>query len=108
MPEQDPLPDGTNFFAVLVTPLTRPQVAALFADHGWRVRHASRSSYMVRTDWCELVLEGAQPFLLHGPVAALLTNASRIVQLCRDAGIACTAECYGEDGDLLKVLTTHD
>ena len=108
MDEPDQLPDGSNFFAVLVTPLTRQQVAAAFADEGWRVRHASRTSYEVRTPWAELVLDGATPFLLHGPVAGLLLNAPRIIGLCRDAGIECTAECYGEEGELLTVISTRD
>lgn len=108
MTAHDDLPDGSNFFAVLVTTRTRQEVAGAFADEGWRVRPASRTSYHIRSAWAELVLDGASPFLLHGPMAAVLSNAPQVVQFCRRMGIGCTAECYGEDGDLLKVFTTAD
>jgi hypothetical protein len=95
------LPDGSNFFASLTAALSRAQVAALFGATGWSVRKAGWDEFEVRCPWGDLIIEGDEPVLLHGPVNGVIENAYSILAPLRDAGIAYRAECYGDDRVLL-------
>lgn len=95
------LPDVSNFFASLTAALSKAQVAALFGATGWSVRKAGWDEFEVRCPWGELIIEGDEPVLLHGPVDGVIENAESILAPLRSAGIAYEAACYGEDRVLL-------
>jgi hypothetical protein len=100
------IPDTSNFFSSLQTPLSREQVAGLFGALGWQVRKCSWVDYEVISDWAELVIEAEGPILMHGPVADLPARAEEVVAPLRAAGVSFTAECYGLEParELLLVL----
>jgi hypothetical protein len=98
------LPDGSNFFSALDTPLSREEIAGLYGARGWRVRKCSWVDYEVISDWAELVIEAESPILMHGPVADLPARAEELVAPLREAGVSFTAECYGPDRELLLEL----
>jgi hypothetical protein len=91
------MPDCSNFFSSLHTPLSREQVAGLYGALGWRVRKCSWVDYEVVCDWAELVIEAESPILIHGPVADVLARAEELVGPLRAAGVSFTAECYGPE-----------
>jgi hypothetical protein len=95
------LPDTSNFFASLTRALSTAQIAALLGATGWSVRKAGWAEFEVRCAWGELIIEGDEPVLLHGPVQRVIENAEAILAPLRSAGIAYRAECYGDDHVLL-------
>lgn len=95
-------PDTANFYSSLHTTLTREQVANLFRPLGFAVRKCSWVDYEIVSDWAELVIESEGPILMRGPVADVLANAQRILMRLHEVGIAYTAECYDENGELLQ------
>jgi hypothetical protein len=96
------IPDGSNFFASLHTPLSRRQVAELFAPLRWRARRRGWADYEVICPFAELVIEAESSILLHGPIADVWENAEHVLVTLRDAGVAYTAESYDEGGRLLR------
>lgn len=98
------LPDRSNFFASLTTSLSKASVARLYEARGWSRRQCSRADFEVGCSWAELTIDGDVPILLHGPVANVAANAHRILQPLQEAGIAYTAECYGENKELLETF----
>jgi hypothetical protein len=98
----DAIPEGSNFFGSLVTSLSKGEIAQLYGAAGWTVRKCSWVDFEIRCAWAELIIDGDSPILLHGSVADVLVNADRILEPLVKAGIAHTAECYGEDEVLLK------
>ncbi len=98
------MPDGSNFYSALDTPLSPEQVAGLYRTLGWQVRKCSWVDYEVISDWAELVIEGDGPVLMHGAVADLPARAEELVAPLRAAGISFTAECYGPAPDQQLLL----
>ena len=105
MNEIDALPGGGNFFGSLYTALSKQDVAQLYELRGWRVRKCTSVDFEVRCPWAELVINGEHPILLHGPVADVVTNAERILEPLRRAGVSYSAESYGEQDELLGEYT---
>jgi hypothetical protein len=93
------MPDSSNFFILLHTPLSREKVAGLYEALGWQVRKCSWVDYEVISDWAELVIEAEGPILMHGSVADLPSRAEELVAPLRAAGVSFTAECYGPGPD---------
>jgi hypothetical protein len=89
----DDIPDRSNFFASLHTPLSPRRLAGLFARLGWSVRKCSWTDYEIRSPFAGLVIEAESPILMHGLVAEVKTNAERILAPLREAGMGHTAEC---------------
>ena len=75
------LPDGANFFSSLETSLSRKQIAALFERQGWDVSKAGWEEYEVQSNFAELIIEAEKPVLIHGPVADVLENGPKIVDI---------------------------
>jgi hypothetical protein len=98
----DDIPDRSNFFASLDTPLSRRSVAGLFARLGWSVRKCSWADYEIRSPFAELFIEAEWPILMHGPVAEVEANVERILAPLRQAGVGYAAKCYDAGGDLLR------
>jgi hypothetical protein len=96
------IPDRSNFFASLHTPLSRRRLVGLFARLGWSVRKCSRTDYEIRSPFAELVIEAESPILMHGPVAEVAANVERILAPLREAGVGHTAECHDADGHHLR------
>lgn len=98
------IPDATNLYGTVRTSLTKAELAAVFAAHGWRTRKCSWIDYELRSTFGELILEADDPLLLHGPVADVLANAPRIADVLRAAHASFSLECYAPDRETL--LTT--
>jgi hypothetical protein len=96
-------PDESNLFGSLETSLTRERLATLFASFGWKVRKCSWTDYEVCSDIAELVIEGENPILIHGPVADLLANHPRIIDPLSHAGVSYSLECYDENRELVHL-----
>src|SRR5688572_24272783 len=92
------IPDSTNLFGTIDTALTHEKVAAVFAAAGWTTRRSGFDEFMLESPFAELILEGDQKSLLHGPVANLLVNAQRIADILRQAKLPFSLECYSETG----------
>jgi ribosomal-protein-alanine N-acetyltransferase len=99
---QAALPEGSNFYAVLGSALSKRQIAEALAGQGWAVRRCARDDYELRSHGIELTLDGHGEWLLHGRVAAIGQRARRIVQVLDALGVACRAECYDDDGALMS------
>lgn len=97
-------PEGSNFFGTAPAPATAEAVAAAYARAGWAVRACGWTEWEARSDFAELVVEGAGPVLLHGPVADVAANAGRATAPLREAGVPHSAECYDVDGELLATV----
>lgn len=91
------IPDGSNFFSVLHTTLTKEQIAQLYGKLGWSVRKCSWVDYEIECEWAELVIDSDSPILMHGSVADVETRAKEIVAPLREAGIEFSAEAYGPE-----------
>lgn len=102
MSEHDELPDGSKLFASLTTSLSKEQVAQLYGSRGWVIRKCSWHDFEVRSPWAELVIDGESPILLHGPVAQVEKNAATILAVLKESRVSYTAECYGDDNELLS------
>ena len=102
MSDQEEIPDGSNFYASLTTTLSKVRVADLYGRRGWSVRECAWDEFEVCCSWADLVIDGESPILLHGPVARVEENAARILGVLREFGVAYSAECYGEDCQLLR------
>lgn len=98
------LPDGSNLFASVRTGAGAEAVAAAYARAGWPVRACGWAEWEARCDFAELVVEGGDPVLVHGPVADVVANAGRAMAPLREAGIPFDAECYDAAGALLAEL----
>jgi hypothetical protein len=96
------LPDTSNFHSALDTNLSRQQIAELFRPLATRIRKRGWEEFEVFCPWAELIIEAESPILMHGTVANVLVNTERILLLLREAGVAYSAECYGESGKLLQ------
>jgi hypothetical protein len=100
----DGLPDGSNLFATVHAAAGAEAVARAYARAGWTVRACGWTEWEARCAFAELVVEGTDPVLVHGPVADVVANAERAVAPLREAGIPFRAECYDADGALLAEL----
>jgi len=89
------IPDYPNLYCSLNTSLSRKQIAGLYAAIGWEVRKCTWTDFEVFGPWCELVIEGESPILMHGSVADILVHAAEIVAPLRAGCISFTVECYG-------------
>jgi hypothetical protein len=98
------LPNTENIHCALHTTLSRQQVADLLRPLGGTIRKCAWDELELRCPWAELIIESESPVLLHGSVADLLTNADRLLSPMREAGVAYTAECHDEDGELVREL----
>ena len=98
------LPDGSNLFAAVRAGMGAEAVAGAYARAGWRVRACGWTEWEARSGFAELVVEGADPVLVHGPVADVVANAGRAMAPLREAGIPFRAECYDAGGALLAEL----
>lgn len=98
----DSIPDGSNFFSSLETTLPRQRVADLFRSLGFAVRKYGDGDFEVVCGWAELFIEAESPILMHGGVAGVVANAEKILARLRDAGIEYSADCYNENGELLR------
>jgi hypothetical protein len=96
------IPSHTNFSSALHTGSSRRRVAELYRPLGWEVRKCGWSEYEMRCPFAELVIEAESPFLMHGEVADVITNAERILAPLREAGVSYSAEIYDEQGELLR------
>ncbi|RBP46176.1 hypothetical protein DES53_102562 [Roseimicrobium gellanilyticum] len=101
MSEELPLRDGSNFFGSLFTNLEKKEIAEKFAVQGWSARKATWHDYEVLCEWAELIIEGNEPILFHGPIENPDTNIDRILKTLRDAGIGYSGEYYDETGGLV-------
>ena len=97
-------PDSSNFFSSLKTELSRRQVAHLYEPLGWAIGKCSWTDYGIQSPWADLIIEAESPVLMHGPVANVLVNAEHILSPLRAAGVAYSAECYDEAGNLLREI----
>ena len=95
------IPDCTNFYCSVDAQDGPEELARLFAQPDWRVRKCSWIDYEARSDFAELVIASSGPILVHGPVANVLVNSLRIVDLFAAAGLSVTFECYDEGHELL-------
>ncbi|MEW5928043.1 MAG: hypothetical protein AB1941_11205 [Gemmatimonadota bacterium] len=104
MTEPHGLPDGSNFFSSVRGGAGAEAVRDAYARAGWSVRACGRAEWEAASPFAELVVEGADPVLVHGAVADIVRNAERAVAPLSEAGIPFHAECYGADGALLAEL----
>lgn len=98
------LPEGSSLFATVRGGADAEAVVRAYAGAGWRVRACGWAEWEARSDIAELVVEGADPVLVHGPVADVAAHAERALAPLREAGIPFHAEGYGADGALLAEL----
>ena len=91
--------DGSNFYSVLNTALSKAQVATLYSVLGWKIRKCTWVDYEIESDWAALVIEADSPILMHGNVTDPLARVDELVAPLRAANIAFTAECYSESPD---------
>jgi len=98
------LPDGSNLFATVRASGGAEAVARAYARAGWAVRACGWTEWEARCGFAELVVEAADPVLVHGPVGDVAANAERAVAPLREAGIPFHAECYDAEGALLAEL----
>ncbi len=102
------LPNASNFHCALRTNLSRQQVAELFRPLATTIRKCAWDEYEVHCPWAELIVEAESPVLLHGAVADVLANAARLLAPLQEAGVVYTAECYDEDGELLREFCSQE
>lgn len=95
------LPDRSNFFASVRSGATAERVMRAYERAGWEVRACGWTEWEAASAFAELVVEGADPVLVHGAVAGVPESADRAVAPLREAGVPFSAECYGADGGLL-------
>ena len=101
------IPSEPNLFGSLDTDLMPERVAALFEAAGWTVRRCARTDYEVFAPFAELVIEGRNPVLIHGPVADVLANVGRVAEPLTRARLGYSFECYGTDRELLRTVTSR-
>ncbi len=104
MTQEQELSERSNFYASIDTRLRRQEIARLFVASGWSTRKCGFHEYELGSDFAELVLEADGPFLLHGLVRDVLTNAHQIATVLRKADIQFVLECYSEDGTLMAEI----
>src|SRR4051812_11652474 len=100
------LPESSNFFCLLQTPLSRAEVADRYRRHGWQLRKSSWTDYEVALPWATLVIESEKPTLVHGTVVNVLSHLDELLAPLRASEIAFKVECYGTDGALLQECTS--
>jgi hypothetical protein len=98
------LPEGSNLFASVPSGATAEAVSRAYARAGWAVRASGRAEWEATCDVAELVVEGADPVLVHGAVSDVLRDAEQALAPLRRAGIPFHAECYDPGGALLAEL----
>ncbi|MBO0698817.1 MAG: hypothetical protein J2P46_10515 [Zavarzinella sp.] len=59
------------------------------------------SEYEVRYPWAELILEGEEEILMHGPVTNAVAHAEEVVAPLRAGGVRFRAEFYDPTGGLI-------
>jgi hypothetical protein len=102
------LPETSNFFATLHTPLSRESVADLYRDLGWSVRKCGWLEFEIESAFAAVVIESVQPILMHGAVDDVASRAVDVVAPLVRAGVRYEAEYYDEGGELVRVLGPVD
>ena len=98
--ENEPIPEHSNFFGTVAAD-SRESVAALFAASGWETRKCGFDEFLLESPFAELVLDGPYPFLLHGQVADVLSNAKVIADVLGRAHLEFSLECCSESQELV-------
>jgi len=104
----DPVGDVRGWAAIALGTLGKegrhalPQLIKLLADE----REEDGVRAKIAEAVAELMIEADVPILMHGPVADLLVNAEELVSPLRAAGVSFSAECYGQDRELLRELSS--
>jgi len=96
------LPETANFYSSLQAPISKQRIAELYRPLAMEVRKCGWNEFEISCNWAELVLEADSPVLMHGIVADVAENAEKLLAPLKYAAIAYKAECYGEDGDLIR------
>jgi hypothetical protein len=100
--EQDTIPDSSNFFGCLSTPLSKEEIVGKFAARGWTSRRIAWHDYEVRCEWAELVLDGEGEILFHGPVCPATEYIERVLEILKAEAIGYQVELHDDGGALHK------
>ncbi len=98
------IPSSSNLYGSFRGRVSKAQIAAFFEADGWSVRKCSWTDFEVTSQFAELVIEGNDPILLHGPVADISCNVDRIAGVLAKSGQPYSLECYDDGNTLLKVV----
>jgi hypothetical protein len=93
------LPESSNFFCNIDSPVSKVEIIDCFASQGWQVRKTTWEDFELRCLWAELVLESHDPVLLHGLLMA--DKFDELLTLLSGLNIAYRAELYDEEGMLI-------
>ena len=96
------LPESSNFFCSIDSPISKMTIVDYFVSQGWQVRKTTWEDFELRCAWAILVLESDDPVLLHGLLMADKFN--ELLILLNQLNIAYHAELYDEEGELIAQI----
>lgn len=96
------LPESSNVFCSIDSPISKVEIIDYFASQGWQVRKTTWEDFELGCLWAELVLESDDPVLLHGLLMADKFNGLLI--LLNALNIAYRSELYDEQGELIAQI----
>ena len=94
IPFLDDMKEGNNGWAPIGNLRSESFVAALLDRH-------LVSYFEAVSDFAEVIIESTAPVLVHGPVADVTVNATRVVEPLVAAGLSGSFECYDDTHALI-------
>jgi hypothetical protein len=96
------IPTGTNVYGIIDSSLSKEEITKKFSAHGWRISKASWFDWEITNDFAELILEGNEQLLIHGPVSPDYFNT--LAEKMKEIELSFSLELYDENQNLVTVI----
>ena len=99
------LPDLSNVYGVIYSPLSKEEIAKSFGKVGWNVRKADWINWEITNDFSELIIEGDKEILIHGPVS--VDSFEIFVAKMKEIKLKFSLELYDEQENLISEVNNE-
>ena len=93
------IPNGTNVYGIIFSSLSKEEIARKFSTSGWVIWKASWVDWEITNEFSELIIEGDNEILIHGPVSPDYFNT--LTEKMKEMGLKFSMELYDENKKLV-------
>ena len=93
------IPNGTNVYGIIFSSLSKEEITRKFSTSGWETWKATWVDWEITNEFSELIIEGDNEILIHGPVSPDYFNT--LTEKMKEMGLKFSMELYDENQKLV-------
>ena len=93
------IPIGTNVYGVIYSSNSKEEIVKKFGAHCWQISKASWFDWEKTNDFSELIIDGDNEILIHGPVSPDHFNS--LTEKMKEMKLSFSLELYDDNQNLV-------